>query len=69
MLNMMKKKSSNHKIFNTLIKIFNSIFGYTDYEKDKISNKLNNIKYSEETDYTKNLKKYFDLNTGVNNDN
>ena len=69
MLNMMKKKSSNHKLFNILIKIFNSIFGYTDYEKDKISNKLNNIKYSEETDYTKNLKKYFDLNTGVNNDN
>ena len=49
---MMKKKSSNHKIFNILIKIFNSIFGYTDYEKDKIGNKLNNIKYSEETDYT-----------------
>ena len=69
MLNMMKKKTSNHKIFNILIKIFNSIFGYTDYEKDKISNKLNNIKYAEETDYTKNLKKYFDLNTGVNNDN
>ena len=69
MLNMMKKKSSNHKIVNILIKIFNSIFGYTDCEKDKIGNKLNNIKYSEETDYTKNLKKYFDLNTGVNNDN
>ena len=69
MLNMMKKKSSNHKIFNIWIKIFNSIFGYTDCEKDKIGNKLNNIKYSEETDYTKNLKNYFDLNTGVNNDN
>ena len=69
MLNMMKKKSSNHKIFNILVNIFNSIFGYTDYEKDKNSNKLNNIKYSEETDYTKNLKNYFDLNTGVNNDN
>ena len=69
MLNMMKKKSLNHKIFNILNKLFNSIFGYTDCEKDKISNKLNNIKYSEETDYTKNLKNYFDLNTGVNNDN
>ena len=56
-------------MFNILVKIFNSIFGYTDYEKDKNSNKLNNIKYSEETDYTKNLKNYFDLNTGVNNDN
>lgn len=66
---MMKKKLSNHKIFNILVNIFNSIFGYTNCEKDKISNKLNNIKYSEETDYTKNLKNYFDLNTGVNNDN
>lgn len=66
---MMKKKLSNHKIFNTLVNIFSSIFGYTNCEKDKIGNKLNNIKYSEETDYTKNLKNYFDLNTGVNNDN
>ena len=66
---MMKKKLSNHKIFNILAKIFNSIFDYTNCEKDKIGNKLNNIKYSEETDYTKNLKNYFDLNTGVNNDN
>ena len=66
---MMKKKSSNHKIFNILVKIFNNILGYTDHEKDKIGNKLNNIKYSEETDYTKNLENYFDLNTAVNNDN